>query len=173
MKKKPAGKKSVSFAQAAVSFLSHPAALAVCKIFIGALFIIASVTKIPDTARFADSISNYKILPEFMLMPMAIIVPWIQLIAGIMIVLDVYARSSAFILSGLLVVYIIAIASAWARGIDIDCGCFDLLTKFGLEERVGWEAIVRDFIFLLFPGNVFLFDKNGFNLYGFIKLINK
>lgn len=153
----------------AIKFLSHPATLIVCKVFIGALFIIASVTKIPDTAKFADSITNYKLLPEFMVMPMAAIVPWIQMITGIMLILDIYPRSSAFILCGLLVAYIIAITQAYVRGIDIECGCFDLLIQFGIEDRVGIKAIVRDFIFLLFPGNVFLFDKDGFNFYGLFK----
>lgn len=91
------------------------------------------------------------------------------MLAGILIILDVYAQSSALILCGLLSAYIIAIASAWARGIDIECGCFDLLTQFGLKERVGLEAIIRDLVFLLLPGNVLLFDKNGLNIYGLIK----
>lgn len=169
MKKNKQMKVGSTFIERARAFLAHPGTLAFCKIFIGFLFILSSVTKIPETAKFADSIANYQLLPKAMLMPMAIIVPWIQMIAGIMIILDIYPRSSAFILSGLLVVYIIAIAQAWARGIDIECGCFDLLTQFGLEERVGLEAIIRDLVFLLFPGNVFLFDKNGVNLYGLFK----
>jgi putative oxidoreductase len=173
MKKKHQVKARADFFSSARAFLSHPATLAACKISIGVLFILSSVTKIPDTARFADSIANYKILPQVLLMPMAVIVPWIQMIAGILIILDIYAKSSAFILSGLLVTYIIAIASAWARGIDIECGCFDLLTKFGLEERVGLEAIIRDLVFLAFPGIVFLFDKNGFNIYGLSRLFKK
>jgi hypothetical protein len=106
-------------------------------------------------------------------MPIAYTVPWIQLIAGVMVILDIYAQSSAFILCGLLVVYIAAITSAYVRGIDIECGCFDLLSQLGLEDRVGIKAIVRDIIFLLFPGNVFLFSKNGFSLYGVFKLLKK
>jgi len=161
------------FIDSARAFLSHPAVLAACKVFIGALFIISSATKIPDPARFADSIANYKILPDIFLMPMAYTVPWIQLIAGVALILDIYAQSSAFILCGLLVVYIAAITSAYIRGIDIECGCFDLLSQLGLEDRVGIKAIVRDIIFLMFPGNVFLFDKNSFSLYGIFKRLKK
>lgn len=155
------------------AFLSHPGVLAACKIFIGALFIISSITKIPNAAKFAESIANYRILPEFLIMPAAIIVPWVQFLAGVILILDIYAKSSAFILSGLLVVYIIAIISAYVRGIDIECGCFDLLSQFGLEDRVGIKAIVRDFIFLLISGNVVIFDKNGFNCYGLIHMLRK
>jgi putative oxidoreductase len=173
MKKSKPIKARAGIIDTARAFLSHPAVLAACKIFIGALFIISSVTKIPEPARFADSIANYKILPDFLLLPMAYTVPWIQLIAGVMLILDIYAQSSSFILCGLLVVYIAAITSAYVRGIDIECGCFDLLSQLGLEDRVGIKAIVRDIVFLLFPGNVFLFDKNGFNFYGIFKLLKK
>jgi uncharacterized membrane protein YphA (DoxX/SURF4 family) len=168
-RKKDPVKKSVTFAEKAGAFLSHPATLAACQVFIGALFIISSVTKIPDTAKFADSIANYKIVPDSLVMPLATIVPWIQMAAGVMIVLDVFAQSSAFILCGLLAVYIIAITQAWIRGIDIECGCFDLLTQFGLEERVGLEAVIRDLVFMLFPLNVLIFGKNGLDFYGIFK----
>jgi putative oxidoreductase len=173
MKKRKTHKTRAGLFDSARVFLSHPAVLTACKIFIGTLFIISSVTKIPNPARFADSIANYMILPDFLLMPMAYTVPWIQLIAGVFLILDIYAQGSAFVLCGLLVVYIAAITSAYARGIDIECGCFDLLSQLGLEDRVGIKAIVRDIIFLLFPGNVFLFDKNGFNLYGLLRLFKK
>jgi putative oxidoreductase len=173
MKKRKANKARAGLIDSARAFLSHPGTLAACKIFIGALFIISSVTKIPEPARFADSIANYKILPDFLLMPMAYTVPWIQLIAGVCIILDIYAQSSAFILCGLLVVYIAAITSAFVRGFEIECGCFDLLSQVGLEDKVGITAIVRDTIFLLFPGNVFIFDKNGFNFYGLLRLFKK
>jgi putative oxidoreductase len=159
--------------RAFLAFASHPATLAFFKVLMGALFVISSITKISDPASFVDSIANYKILPKTLLMPMAIVVPWIQMLAGVMLVLDIYAQSSAFIVSGLLVVYIIAITSAYVRGIDIDCGCFDLLSHLGLEDKVGIKAILRDLGFLVATGWVFLFDKNILNFYGIGKLFKK
>jgi putative oxidoreductase len=168
---KPASK--TGFIGVAAGFLSHPGTLAFFKVFMGAVFLISSSTGILEPGKFSDSIEAYKILPKIFIMPMAHLVPMIEALAGLFLILDIYAQSSAFIISGLLVVYIIAITSAWIRGFDIDCGCFDLLSQFGLEDKVGLKAVIRDLFFLAFSGCVFLFDKNGLNFYGFFNLFKK
>ena len=154
-----------------VKFFSHPATLAVFKVLLGLLFVISSISKIQHPAKFMDSIEAYKIVPHLLIHPMAIIIPWLQIIAGLCFIFDIYAQSAAFILSGLLLVYTIAIAQAFARGMSMDCGCFDLIE--GLEDKVGWKSIARDLIFLGMSGMVFLFDKNTFNVYGLVKKIFK
>lgn len=154
-------------------FLSHPGTLGFFKAFMGAVFLVSSSTGILSPGRFSDSIEAYKILPKIFIMPMAHLVPVLEALAGLFLILDVYAQSSAFIISGLLVVYVIAITSAWVRGFDIECGCFDLLSQFGLEDKVGLAAIIRDLVFLCFSGCVFLFDKNTVNFYGLFNKFRK
>lgn len=148
-------------------FISHPATLGVFKVLLGLLFVISSISKIQNPAKFMDSIEAYKLLPAVFIHPMSVIIPWIQIVCGLFFIFDIYAQSAALILSGLLVVYTAAIAQAFARGMSMDCGCFDLIQ--GLEDKVGWKAIIRDLIFLGMTGTVFLFDKNTVNIYGLIK----
>jgi putative oxidoreductase len=147
-----------------IKFISHPGTLAFFKVFLGVIFLLSSVTKVFETAKFMDSIAGYKIVPQMFLYPMALIIPWVQLVCGLLLMLDVYPKSNAFVLSGLLTVYTIAITSAFIRGIDMDCGCFDLM--IGLPDRVGIFAIVRDLVLLGMSGSVFLFDKNTPSFYG-------
>lgn len=154
-----------------IKFFSHPATLAAFKVLLGLLFVISSISKIQNPAKFMDSMEAYKIIPQIMVAPLAIIIPWLQIVCGILFIFDVYAQSAALILSGLLVVYTAAIAQAFARGMSMDCGCFDLIE--GMEDKVGWKSIIRDLIFLGMSGAVFLFDKNTVNVYGLVKKIFK
>ena len=41
-------------------------------------------------------------------------------------------------------VFVIGMAQAWARGLDIQCGCF-----VGVDEKVGLLTLTRDTIFFL------------------------
>ncbi|MEI7640097.1 MAG: MauE/DoxX family redox-associated membrane protein [bacterium] len=149
-----------------MAFIRHPVFLACLKIILGALFIISSVPKIGHPQNFIEAIAAYRILPFALLPILAATVPWIQLFAGVFLVLDIFVQSSALIISGLLFVFIVAIASAFSRGLDIECGCFDLM---GLEDKVGWVALIRDTIFLMGSGLLVIFDKNTLNFYGVTK----
>lgn len=152
-------------------FLAHPVTLACFKVFLGALFIFSSIGKIIHPAKLMDAIEAYKMVPEIFVRPMAVVIPWVQVVAGLFFVFDVYAQSAAVIISGLLVMYTIAIAQAFARGFDIECGCFDLVEW--MESKVGWFPIIRDLVFLAMSGSVFLFDKNTVNIYGLTKKLFK
>jgi uncharacterized membrane protein YphA (DoxX/SURF4 family) len=54
----------------------------------------------------------------------AVLLPWVEAIAGVMLIAGLWKRESAAVLAGLLVVFIAAAASVMARGIDVEnCGC--------------------------------------------------
>ena len=114
-RRKVSGRKSSGKISKSQAILSHPATLVFAKVFIGVIFILASATKVGDPAKFADSIASYRLIPEIFLPSLSVIIPWLQLICGILLILDVYVQSNALILSGLLVFYIIAIFQAWIR----------------------------------------------------------
>jgi uncharacterized membrane protein YphA (DoxX/SURF4 family) len=150
-----------------IKMITHPGTLAFFKVSLGLLFIISSVSKIIHPAKLMDAIDAYKIVPAVFVTPMAIVIPWIQIIAGLFLITDIYVQSSALIVSGLLVIYTFAISQAFARGLDIECGCFDLVSW--MEGKVGWWPIIRDLVLLGMSGSLVIFDKNTINIYGLIK----
>jgi uncharacterized membrane protein YphA (DoxX/SURF4 family) len=154
-----------------LKIISHPITLGIFRVLLGFLFVISSITKIQEPAKFMDSIEAYGIIPKLFVHPMAMIVPWLQIAAGLLFIFDIYSQSAALIISGLLAAYTIAIAQAFARGLSMECGCFDMIPW--MEDKVGWSAIIRDLIFLGMSGSVFLFDKNTVNIYGLIKKLFK
>lgn len=129
------------------------------QIALGGIFIYASIGKILSPASFAATISNYKLLPEFLIEPTAIALPYAEFVCGALLVLNIKTRAAAFFLSSLLVVFILAILSTLARGINIDCGCFASLSQEAmLDNKNQWISIVRDLIFLV-PGAIIIFAK--------------
>ena len=106
------------------------------RIFFGFIFIFAAVTKVADPEGFSQSVYNYKLMSDFFINILAIAFPWIESVAGILLVFGISVKENSAILSGLLVVFIIAITISLARDLDIDCGCFGTVdgSKVGLKK---------------------------------------
>ena len=103
--------------------------------------------KSADPEGFSHSIYNYKLMPDFLINFLAIVFPWIELVAGILLIFGISVKENSAILSGLLVIFIVAIAISLARGLNIDCGCFGTVEgrKLGIQENIRkcWVALAR------------------------------
>lgn len=115
-----------------------------CRAVVGGVFIWAALAKISDISGFAMEIHNYRMLPVAFENMAAMTMVWIELIAGLAVVLNLAPRSGNWILIGLLILFMVAIGQAIARGLDIDCGCFGTSDA----TRVGWIAMGRDIVLL-------------------------
>jgi len=125
------------------------------RIFLGFIFIFAAVTKVADPEGFSQSIYNYKLMPDFIINFLAIAFPWIELVAGILLVFGISVKENSAIISGLLVVFIIAIGISLARGLDIDCGCFGTIDG----SKVGLLKILENIGLLLLSLILIKFDS--------------
>jgi uncharacterized membrane protein YphA (DoxX/SURF4 family) len=112
------------------------------RFLLGALFLWASVTKVPDMAAFAESVANYRIVPPALVPVVASAVVGVEIAAGVALMLNVWARPAALLLAALLAVFTIGLASALARGIDLACGCF------GGTDAATWWTVLRDLALL-------------------------
>jgi uncharacterized membrane protein YphA (DoxX/SURF4 family) len=127
------------------------------RIFLGGLFIVASLDKITNPDAFAASILNYKIVGSTIAMLVATILPSLELLCGLSLILGLYPRSSALLITLMLVGFTILVLSALLRDLDISCGCFTQdpnVSKIGymkIFENVGmvilgvWLLLVRDY----------------------------
>jgi putative oxidoreductase len=94
------------------------------RLLIGVIFVYASVYKIWAPTEFAVSIRNYMIIPVAWSNIIAVALPWIELGAGALLILGIFTRPAALLITGMLVVFLGAIIYAYSIGLDIDCGCF-------------------------------------------------
>ena len=114
----------------------------VVRILLGGLFIFASVSKILDPGGFARTVFYYRLLPVSAVNLIAIILPWIELVVGVLLVIGFKVRGAAFVAAASLIVFTAAMVSALARGLNIDCGCFSTSGGHGVDTRRIVEEIV-------------------------------
>lgn len=112
------------------------------RLVLGALFVWASATKVPDMAAFAESVANYRIVPPALVPATASAVVGVELLAGLALLANRWTRAAALLLAVLLAVFTAGLASALIRGIDLACGCF------GGNAPATWWTVLRDVILL-------------------------
>jgi uncharacterized membrane protein YphA (DoxX/SURF4 family) len=126
----------------------------VVAIIIGGLFIYAGVVKVIDPAEFARDIDNYKMLPWQASVWIGLYLPWLEILCGLALIARVLYRGSVFVLTALMVLFIVITVIAKARGLDISCGCFGHASKY---LSFAWH-LVLDFLLL---GGLVLLWKNA------------
>ncbi len=121
----------------------------IARLVIGGVWIVAGAIKLPDPAQSVAAVRAYQLLPSSIVPTVGQLLPVIEVVIGLLLVLGLLTRFAAVASAILFVAFIIGIASAWARGIEIDCGCFggggvdpDAASKYP------WE-IARDVALLL------------------------
>jgi len=127
--------------------LIHPWLTVRVQIALGAIFIAAALPKIADPPSFAHMIYNYRILPGGLINLSALVMPWVEVLAGLALILGVWVKPARWIITLLLIVFMVAITVNLFRGNAIDCGCFDVSAANKThEERIRdmWIVLIRD-----------------------------
>src|SRR5687768_12512522 len=94
------------------------------RLVVGTVWVVAGLLKLPDPAENVRAVRAYQLLPEAVVPAVGYALPILELLLGICLVLGLLTRLNAVLSGVLLVGFIIGIASAWARGLEIECGCF-------------------------------------------------
>jgi hypothetical protein len=142
---------------------SNPYVAAGLRLFLGGSFILASMSKIPYPAEFAENVAGFMMVPTWGVNLMGIIMPWSELVTGLFLILGIRTRAAATIIGLLLVMFIVGLTINLIKGTPINCGCFE-----SVGEPISWELVVRDVLMLLMAGQIllhdrlFVFDRGGF-----------
>ena len=99
------------------------------RFLLGGIFIWASWSKISDPGGFAIIVQNYQILPEVLVGPFAVILPWLELICGIFLITGFMINGSIVLIDMMLLIFIVSFMANVFRGIDVSCGCFSTEIK--------------------------------------------
>jgi uncharacterized membrane protein YphA (DoxX/SURF4 family) len=130
----------------------------VARLVTGGVWIWAGAAKLPHPEQSVLAVRAYQLLPGDVAVTVGHLLPILELVLGGCLVLGLLTRGAG-VLSGLLfTAFIIGIASVWARGLSIDCGCFggggydaDATSKYPWEiaRDVGLLALS---VYLVVPG---------------------
>jgi uncharacterized membrane protein YphA (DoxX/SURF4 family) len=125
----------------------------VVRLGLAAVFAWAAIPKIANPDAAVISVRAYQLVPEAAVHAVAWGLPFVELAVAALLLVGIGTRIAALAAGALLLVYVAGIASAWARGLRIDCGCF---SSGGYDPAAGGARyaadILRDLGLLLAAG---------------------
>lgn len=96
----------------------------VCRWIVGGLFVYTGAIKAWDPGEFVIAVRSYQLVGDPWAAIVALGLPWLEIFGGLALVTGLARRGGALIVGGGLVFFIAVLSVSWARGLDIDCGCF-------------------------------------------------
>jgi uncharacterized membrane protein YphA (DoxX/SURF4 family) len=123
------------------------------RLGLAAVWLVAGGLKVGDLAASGRAVNAYQIFPYEVAKVIGAAQPFLEITLGLLLLAGLAVRLSAGISAGLLVIFIAGIISAWARGLQIDCGCFSTGGELeaGQSPQYLWD-LARDVGFLLLAG---------------------
>ncbi|RLB08987.1 MAG: hypothetical protein DRG39_08120 [Deltaproteobacteria bacterium] len=110
---------------------------------LGLLFIYASIDKIRYPQEFLKILYNYRIFPDIILNPIVIILPWLELITGVCLLTGLFMEGAVLLINLLLISFFLIILVDMLKGINIECGCFNLTENPSAKNSMLWY-LIRD-----------------------------
>lgn len=141
-------------------FLSNKYLQFALRFIIGGMFIYVAFNKLVNPEDFAKAIYHYEMLPLWSINIMAIVLPYIEFFAGLFLITGIYKKGSSAIIGAMLIIFIFALTSAYARGLNIDCGCgFSSLVQENTSKNELLIRIFEDILMLIGIVIVFIFGE--------------
>lgn len=136
---------------------------------LGLLLLWAAVSKLANPTEFLGSIYAYELpLPPAALQGAAIILPWVELLCGLLLLAGFWTPTALALVTGLMMLFVAATGQAWARGLDISCGCFNL-EILGLPNRLPGLVKFMESVGFAFCRNLLLAGVAGYLLRGMLR----
>jgi uncharacterized membrane protein YphA (DoxX/SURF4 family) len=96
----------------------------VARMAVGGVFVFSGLTKVGDIDETIRSVRNYRLLPEAIVPTAGSALPVLELALAVLLLAGLLTRVAAIITLPLSAAFFIGVSSAWARGLQIECGCF-------------------------------------------------
>lgn len=133
---------------------THQWAGLAARLVVGAVWLVAGGLKITHPDASIAAVRAYDLLPSSLVEPVGLLLPALELVVGLALVLGVLTRGAAVVSGLLFVAFLVGIISVWARGMEIDCGCFGGGgADPGASSQYPWE-VARDSALLLLSAYV-------------------
>jgi uncharacterized membrane protein YphA (DoxX/SURF4 family) len=103
---------------------AQPWASLAIRLGLAGIFLVAGGLKVTDLASSGRAVNAYQVMPYDAAMAVGAMQPFVEIVIGLLLLAGLATRLAAWISGTMMVVFIAGISSAWARGLNIDCGCF-------------------------------------------------
>ena len=139
----------------------------VARLILGGVLFLAGYLKVDEPDKSQMAVRAYEMLPISIANLLGLVLPFVEVAIGALLILGSLTRFMAALGGFTMVIFIIAIAQAWARGLNIDCGCFGGGGTVAPGETKYLQEMLRDLglVFLAlylirYPSTKFSLDKN-------------
>jgi uncharacterized membrane protein YphA (DoxX/SURF4 family) len=121
------------------------------RLVLAGVWIAAGLAKITDLDASVRAVRAYRLLPEIAAQVVGAGLPVVELLLGVLLLVGAGVRAGASVSAVLLLGFLVGIASAWARGLRIDCGCFGSGGELAAGESpsYGWDLARDGALFVL------------------------
>ena len=114
------------------------------------VWIEAGVHKLGKTLDMTQAIKGYGIFTPEWAGYLATVIGPLEVIGGVLLLLGLFLRRSSIVATIVLLLFMVGIAQAWARGLDIDCGCFGYDAQNPDRGMDYAKTLLRDAAYLFF-----------------------
>ena len=133
-----------------------PVTLVGARLLVGGIFLLAGLTKVSSPGAFADAVRAYHILPPELVLPFALVVPWLELLAALYLLAGFMARLAAAGTAIMLAGFVYGLTDALATGnTSHACGCFGpgatanpVIAFLAGGNTITWWDVIRDLLLL-------------------------
>ncbi|TDB74348.1 MauE/DoxX family redox-associated membrane protein [Micromonospora sp. KC723] len=139
------------------------------RLGLAAVWLIAGATKVGDLAASGRAVNAYQVMPYDLATTIGAALPFVELALGVILLLGLATRLAAGVSAALLVVFVTGIASAWIRGLAIDCGCFGSGGQLAAGQSPSYlPEILRDLGFLALAGFLLIWPRTPVSVDGWL-----
>lgn len=115
------------------------------RITFSIILIYAAWSKILNPFAFAENVSQYRIIGIELSLWTAVFIPYLEVVLAVCLLSGIWLKSAVWTNASLMFIFLILILQAFARGLDIDCGCF---TQDG-EANINWLKLCENLLFFI------------------------
>jgi uncharacterized membrane protein YphA (DoxX/SURF4 family) len=144
------------------------------RLGLAAVWLIAGGTKVGDLAAAGRAVNAYRLMPYDVAVVVGAAQPFVEFALGVLLLLGLATRLAAGVSAVLLALFIAGIASAWARGLAIDCGCFGNGGNLAAGQSPSYgPEILRDVGFLVLAGFLLIWPRTPLSVDNWLRGDNR
>lgn len=155
----------------------RPTAAVLARFVVGGIFLIASIDKLQSPGAFADAVRAFHLLPPSLVLPFALVVPWLELLVAGYLLAGFLSRFAASVAILLLLSFVVALASSLLSGdTNHGCGCFGsnaasnpILVFLSGGATVTWWDLIRDLLLIAIAAPVLVCGAGPLSVDSFLQ----
>lgn len=134
------------------------------RLILGGVIFTAGILKVGKPQLSAMSVRAYELLPTDIANFFGYVLPWFEVGLGLLLIIGAGVKVCAILGGATMLIFIIGISQAWARGLSIDCGCFSAGGVVDPGETNYLSSIIRNIGLTMIAIYLYRFPKGRFGL---------